>query len=125
MATPSQAARALRDIAQALERPDGLEEAYAEAMLREGQRRAAGKPTPQSRMAADAMVVQGSTITVLTGGPPAEVSAGSEWGSDIYMQFGPRNESGWWLMPAGESEAVKAAGDAYLEAMMQREVRGL
>lgn len=124
MATPSQAARALRDIAEALEPPTGLAEAYARAMLEEGVRRAAGKPTPQSRMAAEAMGVQGSSITVLTGGPPAEVSAGSEWGSDIYPQFGPRNESGYWLMPAGESETVKAAGDAYLDLLLEREVRG-
>lgn len=124
MATPAQAARALEDIRNALETTDGLAEAYARAMLQEGVSRAAGHPTPQSRMAAAAMGVQGTAITVLTGGPPAEVSAGSEWGSDIYPQFGPRREGGYWLLPSAESETVKVAGDAYLEAMMQREVRG-
>ena len=77
MATPEQAARALKRIRESLEASDDLPEVYARATLSEAVRIAAGHPTPQSRMAADAMVVQGSSLTVLTGGAPAEVSAGS------------------------------------------------
>lgn len=69
-------------------------------------------------MAANAMGMRGTEITVLTGGTPEAVSGGSEWGSDIYTQFGPRNESGWWLMPSAESESAKSAADAYLEDLM-------
>jgi hypothetical protein len=125
MATGEQAARALEDIRESLERSQGLAEAYARAMLQKGIQNAASRPTPQAPMAANAMGVQGSSISLLTGGTPEEVSAGSEWGSDIYKQFGPRNESGWWLMPAGESAEVQSAGDRYLEQMMDSEVRGL
>lgn len=123
MANARQAADILNEIAESLEASEGLAEAYARAMLDKGIANAAGHPTPQSRMAAAAMGIQGQSIRVLTGGPPAEVSAGSEWGSNIYTQFGPRNEEGWWLLPAGESEEVRAAGDAYLEQMMASKVR--
>lgn len=119
-----QGSRALRRVAEALEELPGLPEAYAEAMLSQAVQTAAGKPTPQARMASVAMGVQGSSITVLTGGPPAEVSAGSEWGSDIYPQFGPRRESGYWLLPAAESAPVLQAGDRFLETIMDRAIRG-
>lgn len=124
MADLDDGARAIRRITQALERSDGLPEAYAEAILREATQRAQSKPTPQARMAADAMVRQGSELIVLAGGPPGEVSGGSEWGSNIYRQFGPRNEGGYWLHPAAESPTVLAAGDRELQHIVDRAVRG-
>jgi len=122
MADLKDGARAIRRLEDALDPPTGLSEAYAKAVLREALGRAAGRPTPQAPMAAEAMGVQGHTIQPLTGGPPAEVSGGSEWGSNIYSQFGPRNEQGYWLFPSAESPEAEAAGDAYLELMIQKAV---
>jgi hypothetical protein len=115
--------RDLEQIEDGLEDTEPLAHAYAEAVLREAVSRASGRPTPQAPMAANAMGIQGTHLTVLTGGDPAAVSAGSEWGSDIYPQFGPRNDSGYWLMPSTESEAAKEAGDRYLEQLLEDAVR--
>ncbi len=115
--------RDLKQIEDALEDTEPLAHAYAEAVLREAIGRASGRPTPQAPMAAEAMGIRGSHITVLTGGAAAAVSAGSEWGSDIYPQFGPRNESGYWLMPSTESEAALEAGDRYLNQLLEDAVR--
>lgn len=124
MADLDDGARAINRLIESLRAGDSLTEPYAEAVLREAQSRAQGKPTPQARMAADAMVRQGSQLIVLAEGPPAEVSGGSEWGSSIYKQFGPRNEGGYWLMPATESTQALDAGDRALEDVMQAAIRG-
>ena len=116
--TAAQGKRDLDQIVDALDDTQALATAYAEAVLREAVNNAHGRPTPQAPMVGDAMGVQGSHITVLTGGTPAAVSGGSEWGSDLFPQFGPRHSGGWWLMPAAESESAKQAGDAYLEQIM-------
>lgn len=124
MADLQDGAKAIRRLEDALRRSDGLPEAYAEAVLREAQSRARGRPTPQARMAAEAMVVSGPEIVSSTGGAPAEVAGGSEWGSSIYTQFAPRNEGGYWLMPATESRPALEAGDRYLERMVEESIRG-
>lgn len=124
MADLDDGARAIRRLRDELERSEVLAEAYAEATLREAVSRAQSKPTPQARMAAAALVRQGSELIVLAGGPPGEVSGGSEWGSNIYRQFGPRNEGGYWLHPAAESPTVLAAGDRELQQIVDRAVRG-
>jgi hypothetical protein len=116
--TASQAAKDLNQIADGLRDTDAIAKVYGEAVLREAVSRAQSRPTPQAPMAAEAMGMRGTEITVLTGGTPEAVSGGSEWGSDLYPQFGPRNQSGWWLMPSTESESAKQAGEAYLEDLM-------
>jgi hypothetical protein len=116
--TASQAAKDLNQIADGLMDTDAIAKVYGEAVLREAVSRAQSRPTPQAPMAAEAMGMRGTEITVLTGGTPEAVSGGSEWGSDLYPQFGPRNQSGWWLMPSTESESAKQAGEAYLEDLM-------
>jgi hypothetical protein len=118
-----QGQRDLEQLQDELEDTDAIARAYAEGVLAEAVRRAQGRPTPQAPMAADAMGIQGNTITVLTGGAPEAVSAGSEWGSTLYPQFGPRNDGGYWLMPATESAEAVAAGDRYLEQITERAVR--
>lgn len=123
MADLDDGARAIRKLRDELERSEALAEAYAEATLREAVSRAQSKPTPQARMAAAELVRQGSELIVLADGPPGEVSGGSEWGSNIYRQFGPRNDGGYWLMPAAESPEVLVAGDRYLDLMVERVVR--
>lgn len=123
--TVAQGKRDLQQIRDGLEDTDKLAKVYAEAVLQEAMANAAGRPTPQAPMAAEAMGIQGTHITVLTGGDPEAVSGGSEWGSNQFTQFGPRNDSGWWLMPATESEEAHRAGDAYLEQIMDDAIRGL
>lgn len=122
-----EAAKVVRQVMDSLQDDlrdtEAIGHAYASALFQEAQSRARTKPTPQSRMAADNMGVQGTEISVLSGGPPAEVSGGSEWGSNIYRQFGPRNEGGYWLFPSAESPEVKAAGDRYLALLTEKAVR--
>lgn len=125
MADLKDGAKAIRRLSEALDPPEGLSEAYARAVLDQAVQTASSRPTPQAPMAAAAMGIQGDTISVLSEGAPAEVSGGSEWGSNIYTQFGPRNERGWWLMPASESREASEAGDRYLEQMAEKAVRGL
>lgn len=115
--------RAIDRLIEALRAPTDLSEAYARATLENAASRAASKPTPQSRMAYEAMGVQGSDILALAGHPAAEVAAGSEWGSVIYTQFGPRNERGWWLQPSAEDQQTLSAGDDALDDLIQRAVQ--
>lgn len=119
--------RALRRLVDRLERPDGLEQAWAEAVLRQAQDTAQGKPTPQARMAAESFVVQHGEILSPSGGPPSRVAAGSEFGSSIYRQFGPRNPRGYWLLPAAEAPepATMAAGEEWLDDAVRAAIRGI
>lgn len=126
MATLEEGQRAIQRLIDRLERPEGLEHEYAEALLRQAQDTASGKPTPQARMAADAMGVQRGEILSLTGGAPSEVAVGSEFGSTIYRQFGPRNTRGYWLLPSAESPnaATIRAGEDWLNDAIEAAIRG-
>lgn len=118
--SPEVAARLLDDIPGALEASDGLPEAYARALLAQAQRTASGHPTPQARMAAQGMGVRGATILSLSSGPPRDVAQGSEFGSDLYRQFGPRNERGYWLFPSAENpdpSTTEAGDQAVIEVL--------
>lgn len=118
--------RRLRRLGDRLEsNKDQLASTFARALLDEARQVARGHPTPQSRMAAEAMGVRGSTLTVLTGGPPAEVSAGSEYGSTIYRQFGPRNEGGYWLHPSADAPATITVGERWIDEQIAGVVHGL
>ena len=92
---------------------DDVAQAWAEATVIEGRRRAAGRPTPQARMASTGVralagAIAGAGIVSGRGGsvPVGAIFWGSEFGSSIYRQFGPRHSRGSWLYPAGESDAV-------------------
>lgn len=125
--TAKQASDILHDLSDRLEGSERLTEAYARAVLGQAQRNAGLRPTPQAPMAAAAMGVQGSRILSLTGGAPSEVAAGSEFGSDIYLQFHrPHNSRGYWLLPAGENpdSATIAAGEEALDQEVEAAVRG-
>lgn len=118
--------RTIRRILRELEQPEELEHKFAEAVLAQAVRNAASKPTPQARMAAENLDVQGASIGPSAGGAPAEVAIGSEFGSARYLQFHkPPNPRGYWLYPAAESVQALAAGDKALEDMLQAAIRGV
>lgn len=117
-------ARVIRRLLKRLDEPENLAHSYAEAVLIQARQNAASKPTPQARMAADNLHVEGSDIVPVAGGAPAEVAIGSEFGSTLYKQFhaGP-NPRGYWLWPAGEAQTTLKAGDAALELEIQKAIR--
>lgn len=123
---PAEANRILKGLAEELEESPEVAHAWAEAVLRQAQGIAATKPTPQARMAAEAFGVREGTILSLSGGDPGEVAAGSEFGSGIYTQFGPRNTRGYWLFPAANNPdpSTIAAGEEALDQVIEAAIRG-
>lgn len=102
----------------------------ARAVLEQAVQNAAGRPTPQSRMASSGFEVQNGLIsgagTVSGSGGSADVedvAGGSEYGSTIYRQFGPRQSRGAWMFPATESDEAKEAGERKLDEIVERSVR--
>lgn len=124
--TQAEAQRIFRRLQDRLEEHAGLEDRYARAVLEQAQGVAAGHPTPQSRMAAEGMGIRNGTILSLSGGPPAEVAAGSEFGSTIYRQFGPRRTRGYWLLPSAENPdpSTIAEGEDWLDETVEGSIRG-
>lgn len=121
-------ARAIRRILDDLEKPEGLEHDYAVAILEQARRNAARKPTPQARMAASIMQVQGSELFQRgsENDPAVEVAMGSEFGSRTYPQFhASHNRSGYWLYPATRDRAAIDKADKSLEEVLKRAVRGI
>jgi hypothetical protein len=117
--------RIVRRILNDLEKGDDLPHRYAEATLQKARQNAASRPTPQAPMAASTMSVSGVEIRATAGGAPSAVAFGSEFGSDIFLQFHkPHNPRGYWLMPAAESPDVEKAGDSAIEDIMQGIIRG-
>lgn len=105
---------------------DGLEDRYLRAVLDQAQGIASSKPTPQARMAAEGMGVRSGQILSLSGGPSAEVAAGSEFGSSIYRQFGPRRTRGYWLLPSAEQPEAGTIGEgeAWIDEQIEAAIRG-
>ena len=126
MATLEEGQKALRRLVERLQDNDELRDLWAREILNEAQGVAAGKPTPQARMAAEGMGIRNGTILSLSGGPSAEVAPGSEFGSSIYRQFGPRNTRGYWLLPTGEDPGpgTIAQGEEWLDDQVRTAIRG-
>lgn len=125
--TPREASKVINRLVESLEASEGLSEAYARALLVQAQSAASLRPTPQAPMAAAVMGVQEGTILPLTGGDPAAVGPGSEFGSDIYLQFQkPHSSRGYWLLPSAENPdaATIAAGEEFIDSEIERAVRG-
>lgn len=124
--TPAEWKRIAGRLVDKLQKHDGLEDRFLRSVLDQAQGIAAGKPTPQARMAAEGMGVRNGTILSLSGGPPAEVAAGSEFGSGIYRQFGPRNTRGYWLLPTGEDPGAGtiAEGEDWVDETVEAAIRG-
>ena len=113
------AARALRRIADSLEHPTELEQDFTSFLAEKAQQNAASRPTPQSALVADSLVVSGNVIR--SAGLPADVvAASSEFGSDLYPQFHHAHTTeGLWLYPAAEDPDVLKRADDVLDQMMQ------
>lgn len=123
---PKRVSRTLERVEDRLEASQELPEAYALAIIEQAQGNAGLRPTPQAPMAAEGLYFENGAILSLPGdSPAAEVAIGSEFGSVLYPQFGPRNERGYWLLPAVESPsgAAEAAGEAVIDDIVADEVR--
>lgn len=106
-------ARALATLTRELEKAETLRQTAAKRVLEQARRNAGARPTPQARMVASGMLARNGTVIgfasrrVFGSGSDGPVrlgvlSYGSEFGSNTHRQFGPRNESGYWLHPAAE-----------------------
>lgn len=117
--------RTIRRLLDELQQPVALENLYAEAILAQALRNAAGRPTPQALMAARNMTVREATIFPRAAGASSEVAIGSEFGSSAYPQFHkPPTKRGYWLYPAATDTAVLAQVDEGLEQVLQDVIRG-
>lgn len=103
--TLESAAAKLAAAGRALSDEDRVAQAFAELAVAQARRLAGGHPTPQSRLAATGAQARLGAIEVV-GYPQAAIAWGSEFGSTIYRQFGPRHSRGSWLYPAGEDQAT-------------------
>jgi hypothetical protein len=112
--------RRLASLAKAIASGDELKRAVLPSALESARSNAAAHPTPQSRLAAGGLVARGDTLTVTH-----SLAGGSEYGSTIYRQFGPRRSTpAWFGKVAEESEprGIVAAGDKALETVMDKEL---
>ncbi len=115
---------AIKRLLRSLDKPESLAHDFATQILEQARRNAASKPTPQARMAAENMTVQGSTIAPSSSGAASDVAIGSEFGSTVYAQFQRnRNPRGYWLFPAGQMVATRS-GTETLDAVLRRAVSG-
>jgi len=114
--TPAEAARRLREFTEQLADPRTAEE-FAEAMLHQALALAARRPTPQAPAASRGIHAERNRIVgnagepISIGGrsvPLGDILMGSEFGSDEYVQFGPRQPRGAWLFPAADDPATMA-----------------
>jgi hypothetical protein len=105
-------------------------QAYAEATVDQARKLAAGRPTPQARLAASGIeardgAVYGGASRIVSGFggsvPLGEIAWGAEMCSSIYQQFGPRHSRGAWLYPAGDSDATVAqVENDWVDAILDR-----
>ncbi len=135
MVTPAQAAASIDEIVGNLDRPAKLAQAVATATLAAARRRASGRPTPQARMAASGLsvddgVILGPSYAIVSGRGGSttlgNVLGGSEFGSTLYPQFGPRRRGAWLTPAVDEAEGgvgpSAVAGEAILAEIIERAV---
>lgn len=135
MATIQDGKRVIAALAKNLNERRNLRVGYATELLKQAQRNAVRRPTPQARMTAQGMRVSrmGGAVLgfpstrVLTGGETKRMggfSFGSEYGSDTHRQFAPRNEGGYWLTPSIDQINDKP-GERWLDAVLNDSLRGI
>lgn len=127
--------RALATLARELEKTETLRQTAARRVLSQARRNAASKPTPQARMVASGMQARNGTVIgfgsrrVFGSGSDEPVKLGflaygSEFGSSRHRQFGPRNESGYWLHPAADQNpAVDEAHEDHADEAIDAAIR--
>lgn len=121
--------RRLQALSRELEDGSRIQEPYLEAVAAQARSAGARHPTPQSRMAASALIVRDGVIQVpaaaIVSGAGGSTSAGaiaggSEYGSSIYRQFGPRRSSAWMRTSAEHpSSATLQAGERALDELVR------
>lgn len=123
--TPPQLQRIMRDLPRQLRNVDELRRGYGRDIVKQAQRNAGRRPTPQARGIASSLRVSRkggavlglpSATVVLSGRAvrAAGINYGAEYGSSTYLQFAPRRESGYWLNPAAD-QVPDTAGEKYLD----------
>jgi hypothetical protein len=128
-------ARALQVLERELLDIDKLRQEAARAVLSKAQRNAQSRPTPQARMVASGMTVKRGTVIGFAsrrvfgagslGVKLGFLAYGSEFGSNTHRQFGPRNESGYWLNPAadGENDEIDEAHESQVDRAIDAAIR--
>lgn len=110
-----------------------LRSGYAREVLRQAQRNAIRRPTPQARGVAGSLRVRGGTVLgfpsariVLSGVSKraAGINFGAEYGSNTHAQFAPRRERGYWLNPAAD-EVDDRPGLKHLDNAISDSLRGI
>ena len=109
--------RKLGGLSRDLEDGSGIVAGVKPAAMDAARRYASQHPTPQARLAATALVARGDALSV-----SHPLAGGSEYGSSLYRQFGPRRSTPAWFarVTVGEDKGVIAAGDKALESVMDR-----
>lgn len=117
--SPEAASRILRKLVGEIDDSDELAQDFTSFLVEKAQANAASRPTPQSGMVADSLVVTGNLIRS-AGTPMDAVAASSEFGSDLYPQFQhTHNAEGLWLFPAAEDRDVIARADESLQDLIE------
>jgi hypothetical protein len=110
-----------------------LRSGYAVEIMRQAQRNAVRRPTPQARGVAGSLRVRGGSVlgfpsaaVTLSGVTKraAGINFGAEYGSNTHTQFAPRNESGYWLNPAAD-QVDDRPGMEYLDNAISDSLRGI
>jgi hypothetical protein len=129
-------ARAVRVLSKEVQDTRRLQNEMAKAILAKARSNAQSRPTPQARMVSRGMIVTRGVVLgranrmILGGGEGKPVKLGvlaygAEFGSNQHRQFGPRNESGYWLNPAGENPGAPAdkAEESFLDRCISAAIR--
>jgi hypothetical protein len=133
MATVEEGRTVLRRLADELTDTRELRRGYAVEVMRQAQRNAVRRPTPQSRGVAGSLRVRGGSVlgfpsaaVTLSGVTKraAGINFGAEYGSNTHTQFAPRNERGYWLNPAAD-EVDDRPGLKYLDDALSDSLRGI
>lgn len=113
MDTLESAGRKLDAVSRDLSNDEATAQAFAELVADRAGRRAASRPTPQAPGVGRSLMAWGghvkTSLTVILSGRPVAASGvgwGSEFGSSLYTQFGPRHARGAWLYPTANDPAL-------------------